>query len=339
MLLWFSLVSALALLLFNLSFNYVFEYNIIKKDIFNLHTAVESIEDALWILEFILLVILIFVVSRVIDKILVPIKDITKTANEISVSDFSKSIVLPKDDDEIRGLVDSFNEMIGRLKEGVEKIDRFNNDVSHELKTPLTVIKGEVEVTLDRKREPSEYIKSMETIDDEASKIINIVEGMLLLSRYSKNNIKNSFDTCSIDTLLIKTVEKYKIHLKDKNISLHVDKLTPISISANIILLESIFSNLIDNAIKYTPKNKNIYISLFRDENIHFIIRDEGIGIPKDKIAKITDRFYRVDESRNKEIKGYGLGLSIVKNSVELHGWVLHVDSKEGNGTTIEIKI
>jgi len=305
----------------------------------NINNKAESVEDTLLVLVPILLLVLVFLASRLIDKILIPVKNITKTANEITVSDFSKSIKQPKDNDEIRALVDSFNEMIKRLKDGVEKIERFNNDVSHELKTPLTVIKGEVEITLDRLREPSEYIKSMQVIDEEAEQIKKIVDGLLLLSKYTETNIQNSYNICSVESILLKVLEKYNKALKEKKISLHVDKLENITTKANQVLLETIFSNLIDNAIKYTPENKNIYISLYKDEKSHFVIKDEGIGIPKDKLAFITDRFYRVDESRNKKIKGFGLGLSIVKNSVELHGGVLHVDSTQGVGTTLHVEI
>lgn len=305
----------------------------------NMDNKAESVEDTLLILLPLLLFILIFLASRLIDKILVPVKKITKIANEITVSDFSKSIKQPKDDDEIRALVDSFNDMIKRLKDGVQKIERFNNDVSHELKTPLTVIKGEVEITLDRLREPSEYIKSMQVIDEEAEQIKNIVDGLLLLTKYSKTNIKNSFEVCNIESILLNVVEKYNKRLKSKNISLHLEKLENISTKANAILIETIFSNLIDNAIKYTTQNKNIYISLYKDDKIHFIIRDEGIGISKDKLAFVTDRFYRVDESRNKKIKGFGLGLSIVKNSVELHGGDLLINSTKGIGSTLHVEI
>jgi len=102
-------------------------------------------------------------------------------------------------------------------------------------------------------------------------------------------------------------------------------------------LIFSIFSNIIDNAIKYTPNNKNIFVSLYKNEKIHFIIKDEGIGIPKNELSKITDRFYRIDKSRNKKIKGFGLGLCIVKNSVELHNAELKITSIEKSGTQVEV--
>ena len=140
-----------------------------------------------------------------------------------------------------------------------------------------------------------------------------------------------------MDTILLMVLEKYSAILKEKNIKVHLDKFEAISYSANSQLIAIIFSNIIDNAIKYTPKNKNIYISLFKDKDIYFIIKDEGIGIPQDKLSKITNRFYRVDESRNKEIKGFGLGLSIVQNSVMLHDSKLDISSQIDEGTTVKL--
>ncbi len=300
---------------------------------------VENIMDTMLILEPILLLFLIYLAGKLIDKILIPIKSITKTANQINIDNFLSTIPEPKESDELKQLVKSFNSMIKRLKIGINNIERFNHDVSHELKTPLTVIKGEIEVTLNKTREIQEYIKSMQVVDEEAEQIKKIVDGLLMLSKYSKTNIQNSYEICSVESVLLNVAQKYSKALKEKNISLHVDKLENITIKANQVLLETIFSNLIDNAIKFTLSNKNIYISLYQNDRIHFIIKDEGIGIPKEKLSLVTDRFYRVDESRNKKIKGFGLGLSIVKNSVELHGGILYIYSKEGVGTTVHVEI
>jgi signal transduction histidine kinase len=229
--------------------------------------------------------------------------------------------------------------MIDRLRDGVEKIERFNSDVSHELKTPLTVINGQIELALNKERDIEYYKKSIKNIQYESNKIQNIVEELLLLSKYSKENLKKDFLMCDFNALLLETLEKYTSKAKDKNIEIEIEGFDKVVSKANPMLISTIFSNLIGNAIKYTPKNKNIYISLYKDEKIHFIVKDEGIGIPKDKLPFITDRFYRVDESRNKKIKGFGLGLSIVKNSVELHGGILHVDSIQEVGTSVHVEI
>jgi len=298
----------------------------------------EKIKEILIVLEPILFFLLIFIASKLTDKILKSIKDITQTANTIYVTDLSQQIPQPKYDDEIKDLVDSFNKMIQRLRSGVEVLEQFNSDVSHELKTPLTVIKGEIEITLNKIREPEYYMKSLETIQNEANQIQTIVDNLLMLTKYTKENIEHTFTSCSLDSILLETINKYNKQLKDKGIKLHLKKFESINLEGNQLLLGTIFSNLIDNAIKYTPKEKNIFVSLFKKEDeIHFIVEDEGIGIEEKQLEKVVNRFYRVEESRNKKIKGFGLGLSIVKNSVELHNATIQIDSKPDIGTKVEI--
>jgi signal transduction histidine kinase len=303
----------------------------------NIDNKIEDLVTTLLILNPILLLVLIFMASKMIDKILDPIHNVIKTAKEISVNNFSTTIPRPKDSDEIRELIDSFNAMIERLRAGVESLDRFNSDVSHELKTPLTVILGEIEVTLRKQRESHEYEKSMRTIHHETSQIQKIVENLLLLTRYTKENIADSFELCSLDEILLQVREKYSKKLSEKNIALIIDRIEKIDMLANASLITLIYSNLLDNAIKYSETNTKIHLSLYKNEAIHFIIEDEGIGIAQEQLSKITERFYRVDESRNKKIEGFGLGLFIVKQSIELHNGTMHIDSTLDKGTKVEI--
>ncbi len=304
----------------------------------NIDDKIENIVFIMFFSELVLLMLLVFLGSTLIDKILFTIKSITKTARNISVDDFSSTIPLPKYDDETKELVVAFNKMIHRLKDGTKKIERFNSDVSHELKTPLTVIKGEIEIATLKPRDISYYQAILGKIEVEANQIQDIIDNLLLLTRYTKENIKQTYKLCSLESILLNAIEIFDANLKEKDIKIDIQKIENIQLNANEILINTIFSNLIDNAIKYSPNGKSIYISLYKKDNhIHFIIKDEGMGIPKDKIDKITDRFYRVDESRNKSIKGFGLGLSIVKNSVELHDGALHVESKVGVGSKVEV--
>jgi len=227
--------------------------------------------------------------------------------------------------------------MIKRLKNGVETLEQFNSDVSHELKTPLTVIKGEIEIALNKERDCKYYEKSLNVISSETEQIQAIVDNLLLLTRYNKENIRTTFQEVSLDSLLLGVVEKFNHKLKEKNINLDIKKFESIIINANSILITSIFSNLIDNSIKYSENNTNINIVLYQKESIHFIIEDEGIGIAKEHLDKVQERFYRIDESRCKKIKGFGLGLSIVKNSINLHNGDMKISSQKDIGTKIEV--
>lgn len=299
----------------------------------------QEIKDILMVLEPILFILLLFMVSKVTDKILQSINRITKTANQIYVRDFSSEIAQPKYDDEIKDLVDSFNQMIKRLKGGVQVLEQFNSDVSHELKTPLTVIKGEIELTLNKDRPSEYYVNTLKVIESETEQIQSIVDNLLLLTKYTKENIQQTFENLNADSILLSVIEKFNLQLKEKNIKLQIKEFESVSIKANSILIATIFSNLIDNAIKYSLDNTRITICLFKQDKMHFIVKDEGIGINKENLEKVQDRFYRVDESRNKKIKGFGLGLSIVKNSISLHNGTMEISSKENIGTTVEVII
>ncbi len=303
----------------------------------NVDDKLEDIVDIMLVIEPLLFLALLFLGNKVIDKILIPINNISKSAKNISINNFSNTIAKHNYDDEISELIDSFNTMILRLQEGVSNLDRFNNDVSHELKTPLTVIKGEIEITLNKLRESEYYIKSLNTIDYEINQIESIIENLLLLTKYSKENIKKTFEMSSLDSLLLDTIYFYDTKLKNKNINLIIDKIESVNMEVNPLLFKTIFSNLIDNAIKYSNFNTQINIGLYKNNKIVFYIKDQGVGISKDKIPLITNRFYRVDESRNKNIEGFGLGLSIVKNSVDLHNGKLEINSEINFGTTIEV--
>jgi signal transduction histidine kinase len=303
-----------------------------------LSNKAEDIEDILLVLNPILLILLIIIGNKLIDKILIPIKSITKSAKNITIDNFSHTIDMPKNDDEIKALIISFNEMIIRLKTGAENLDKFNSDVSHELKTPLTIIQGELELSLKKDRNEEYYKKSIQTALNQTYEIKDLIDNLLILTKYDKQNIQDTFEECYLDTIFMNVYDRYEKKLLNKNITLHIDKLESIKIKANQILINLIFTNIIDNAIKYTPKNKNIYISLYKQKDkIYFIAKDEGIGISQDKLTKITNRFYRVDESRNKSIKGFGLGLSIVKNSICLHNGTLNINSKPNKGTIVTI--
>jgi len=297
----------------------------------------ENVISIIIALESILFLLFLLLANKMVNNILKPIQNISTVAKDISIHNFQDKIPLTQSEDEIQDLIHTFNTMIERLKDGVEKLDRFNSDVSHELKTPLTVINGKIELALKKDRDKAYYKESLDMIQFESHKIQKIVEELHQLSKYSKENIAQSFISCDLNAILLGTIDDYLPKAQAKNIDLEIVKFEKATKEASPELINVIFSNLVDNAIKYTSSGKKIYISLWKDKKIHFIVQDEGMGISQGNLSKITDRFYRVDESRNKEIEGFGLGLSIVKNSIELHNGELHIKSELDIGTTIEV--
>lgn len=299
----------------------------------------EKIQEILIYLNPLLLLFLIWVGNQLIDKILIPIKKLTETVEKVNIADIPNKISIKNENNEMTQLISSFNEMIERLRNGIDTLNNFNHDVSHELKTPITVVNAAIDLSLRRPRDAEYYENSMRTIQYEIKQIETIIEELFLFTKYSKENIQTTFKDSYLDSILIDVLSKYEKQTFDKDITVHITRIQNIQKNVNPLLVNIIFSNLVDNAIKYTPKGKEIYIELFRENNNdYFRIVDEGIGIKEENLVKITEKFYRVDESRNKKVKGFGLGLSIVKNFINLHDANLDIQSTYNKGTTITVR-
>jgi len=310
-------------------------YIVVATPMYKVDIKLQDILIKMLVLNPILLLVLLLGANIIIDRILVPIKEITKVANEISVGDLDRMIPLPMQKDEIYDLVQAFNRMVIRLRNGIEMMERFNSDVSHELKTPLTVLKGEMEIALRKDRSCDYYKQTLQISLKEVNHLIEMVEEMLFFTKIE--NECNKKDVLKLDETLLNVISKLSKKAEEKNITLKIEKLENIELKSNKFLIQTIFSNIIDNAIKYTPENKNIYISLYKSEKIVFQVRDEGIGISQQDIDKITERFYRTEKSRNRNIKGFGLGLSIVKKALEAINGDIKFSSIEEKGTVVTI--
>lgn len=303
-----------------------------------INNQAERVQDILIYIIPLLLLFLIWAGNQLIDKILIPIKKLTKTIENINIAEMPKKIVSSNENNEMLQLINSFNEMIERLRNGRDTLNNFNHDISHELKTPITVIVTSIELCLRNKRNALYYENNMRTIQYEINQIQKIIDALLLFTKYSKQTIQRTFEKSNLDSILMDVISKYEKQALDKNITIHINKIENRKMNVNPLLINIIFSNLLDNAIKYTPQGKKIFVELsYTNEKTYFRIEDEGIGIEKEHINKLTEKFYRVDPSRNKKIKGFGLGLSIVKNFVNLHNGNLDIQSIYNKGTVVLI--
>ncbi len=298
---------------------------------------IENLTDTLLFLDPMLLLLLLIVAYKATEKMLKPIKLIAQTAKNISVSNFPSPLPKPKYSGEIEELSSAFNAMVSRLQEEIAHIERFNSDIAHELKTPLTVINGEIDLALRGDKDKSSLIHSLKILQKQTKQLEKLVQNLLMLNRYKQSDLQKKFSPTQLEEIVLEILEEKQSTIKSKNLKLLVNRLEPSTINANQALIKVLFSNLIDNAIKYTPVNKKIEIELFKDKNIHFIIKDEGIGIEESKLNKITKRFFRADEARSKKIEGFGLGLSIAQEIVDLHNAKLKFSSKINEGTTAEV--
>ncbi len=257
-----------------------------------------------------------------------PVDDMIKEVKEISINDLNKRLDVSGVNNEFKDLAKTFNEMVSEIQVSMEKQNRFISDASHELRTPISVIQGYANLLSRWGKEDEEVlIESIEAIKDESNNMKKLIESLLFLARGEKNNnviIKEDFNLKN----LIDEIVKESIMIDDKH-NIFTKNNEYVIINADKNLIKEAIRVFIDNSIKYTQEGGNIKINSFKSNKKVFIsIEDNGIGIPKDDLERIFDRFYRVDKSRNKEINGFGLGLSIAKYIIDTHNGNIKIYSK-----------
>jgi two-component system, OmpR family, sensor kinase len=261
---------------------------------------------------------------------------ITRTAQKISAQNLSQRLPEQGVDDELGRLTATFNEMIGRLQESFAQIQRFSADASHELRTPLTIMRGEIEIALRRKRMPVQTRELLMSVHDELVRLSSIVEGLMTLIKSESGRLVLQFADVSLDEMLRELGEDARVLASRKAIRVSVNELEPLRVRGDAVRLRQLFLNLVENAVKYTPKNGTISITLRRTDNKAIVsISDTGIGISKKDLQKVFDRFYRVKTDGS----GSGLGLSIAKWIAEAHHGTLHVVSREKRGSTFTVTL
>ena len=265
-----------------------------------------------------------------------PVDAITRTAQKISAQNLNQRLPEHGVDDELGRLTATFNEMIGRLQESFAQIQRFSADASHELRTPLTIMRGEIEVALRRKRIPPQTRELLMSVHDELVRLSSIVEGLMTLIKSESGRLVLQFADVSLDEMLRELGEDALVLASRKTIKVSVNELESLKVRGDAVRLRQLFLNLVENAVKYTPKNGSISIALRRTDNKAIVsITDTGIGISKKDMQKVFDRFYRVKTDGS----GSGLGLSIAKWIAEAHHGTLHVVSREKKGSTFTVTL
>ncbi len=327
-------------------------------------SSLEDVEDALNTLLIILIVavpLALLIASLggqfLANKALKPVDHITLTARMITSQNLNQRIKPLKVKDEISRLIETFNEMISRLDRSFRQIKQFSSDASHELKTPLTILKGEVEVALRKERGSLEYEQILKSNLEEINRMSQIVEDLLLLSKADSGEIRLNREDMNLTEILNDVVSQVDILAQSKNLRIETSNHhEEIHLLGDPLRIRELFLNLIENGIKYTEKGGSIYIRLTKDtfpregtpsgepkeeqtEFVSLVVSDTGIGIAKEDQERIFDRFFRVDKARSREQGGSGLGLSICKWIVEAHRGEIKVESELGRGSSFIVKL
>lgn len=265
-----------------------------------------------------------------------PLKKIIKTVRQITAENLKLRIDLPDTKDEIKRLADTFNEMLTKLDQSFSLQQQFIHDISHELRTPLTILKGELEVTLKKVRSQEEYESILFSSLEELNKINSIIENLLMLARFENREASLEIKPLDLGRLIQNILDDIKILSVQKGIQINFLPQEGIILEADEKQLRRVILNILDNAIKYTAENGKIFVTIEKSSNTAKIkINDTGIGMAKENLPFIFDRFYQVDKSRN--ANGFGLGLSIAKAIIEVHKGKIEVESRPNQGTAFII--
>ena len=275
---------------------------------------------------------------RIIKNAFKPVKKISETALLIKKSkNFSRRIELDNSEDEIHKMASTFNEMLDTVEETFIHEKQFSSDVSHELRTPITVILAQSDYALDYVETLDEAKESFEVINRQAKKMTSLINQIMELSKLERQNEVEK-DRINFSNIILQLLEDYKPLLENSNIELIINIEKDLRIYGNKLMVERLFINLFINAIKFTKTTINVSLNRINKEII-LQIKDDGVGIAKGEQKYIWDRFFQINNSRNKDKnRGSGLGLSMVNKIVQLHSATIEVESEIGKGACFIVR-
>jgi two-component system, OmpR family, heavy metal sensor histidine kinase CusS len=270
-----------------------------------------------------------------------PVEEMAATARRISSSNLRERIAAGGYPSELAALAGTFNQMLDRLEESFARISRFSADIAHELRTPVNNIRGESEVALARARSIEEYREVLESSLEETVRLSDLIADLLFLARAENPSTQLRREPVDLCELLLGICEYYEGPAADAQVALSVENhAQSVSVAVDRTLLQRAVGNLVSNALAHTPPGGSVVLaSRVEDGFIRIDVSDTGVGIPPEALAKVFDRFYRVDPSRSQASGGTGLGLAIVKSIVALHGGYIDIASQLGHGTQATLRI
>ena len=275
---------------------------------------------------------------RIIKNAFKPVKKISETALLIKKSkNFSRRIEVDNSEDEIHKMASTFNEMLDTVEETFIHEKQFSSDVSHELRTPITVILAQSDYALDYVETLDEAKESFEVINRQAKKMTSLINQIMELSKLERQNEVEK-ERINFSNIILQLLEDYKPLLENSNIELIINIEKDLRIYGNKLMVERLFINLFINAIKFTKTTINVSLNRINKEII-LQIKDDGVGIAKGEQKYIWDRFFQINNSRNKDKnRGSGLGLSMVNKIAQLHSAIIEVESEIGNGACFIVR-
>ncbi|MGH2494088.1 MAG: ATP-binding protein [Ktedonobacteraceae bacterium] len=269
-----------------------------------------------------------------------PILHLTRTAREIKAGDLHRRVPIPRSRDEVHQLALTLNEMIGRLDQAFTQQRRFVADASHELRTPVTVIRSITDVALEEPLSLDEYSEVLREINVESERLGSLINDLLVLARADEEQVPLDREPVRLDLLAYDVAATMEPLAKERGIDLRVQALEPATVSGDTARLIQVLMGLVDNALTYTNAGGTVSLSVeVRDAVACLTVQDTGIGIAGEDVAHIFERFYRADPARSRAAGGSGLGLSIAHWVAQAHGGSIEVQSQVGQGSTFTVTL
>ena len=273
-------------------------------------------------------------------KSLAPITLMNQQTRRISVEDLTARLDVANPRDELGSLGLTINDLLSRLNSAFDEQQRFIADASHELRTPVAILRGETEIALEKDRTVSEYQSSLKLIGEEAERLSRIVTDIFALAGAIPKGPSLDMEKLYLNDIVAECVRAAQILAAPKGLSLNHGDLREVVIEGDEELIKQMLLNLLDNAVKYTPAGGQVVVNCEKREDVAVLsVRDTGIGIPIADQQHIFDRFYRVDKARSRKLGGAGLGLSIAQWVAQVHEGEIGVESKGGEGSTFSVKL
>jgi heavy metal sensor kinase len=274
-------------------------------------------------------------------KSLAPVGKIIRTAEMIGVDNLSRRLDVPKPHDELRRLTETLNAMLGRIESSFQRITQFTADASHDLRTPVAVMRATAEIALRKKRTQAEYEEALSRVLQTSVETSAMLENLLLIARADAGAAGLEMHPVDLKTHIQRAQEHGAILAATKSLSF-TSQLpdTDVLVKGDAIAIDRLLMILVDNAVKYTPPGGRCEIALTTsDAEAHISVKDSGVGIDTEDLESIFERFYRADKTRSREISGAGLGLAIARWIANVHGGSITAESELGAGSEFQVRL
>jgi heavy metal sensor kinase len=266
-----------------------------------------------------------------------PIAAIAATARRISASPSDEAIPVRGTGDELDGLATTLNDMLGRIRSSMNRIREFSTDAAHELRTPLSVVRTRIEVTLEIERSPDEYRRVLEECLNDVTLLADGVHSVLRLASSEAGLTAATLERIDLPELVASVVEFFEPIAEESQIQLQLVRGAPVEISGDRVWLARLFSNLVDNALKYSEAGGSVRLAIEgQAEDVVVSVADTGVGIPAAMQGRVFERFYRGELPRG---SGLGIGLPLAQEIARAHGGMIEVESTPGGGSRFRVRL